>query len=134
MSSKRFAQAPEREKGGGRECAYLPWLNGKVPQKRLFKYPLEKGKLAQHKLVVRNNNVTQKNEDGLAEGFGGEISQRHNMKINNKKLLNYKRAKQAVREPEGSVEYQGAMGTIKGDKDIPRKLNDLFACICYQSF
>lgn len=60
MSYKRFAQAPERQKGGRRESAYLPWLNGKVPQKRLFKYPLENGKLAQHKLVVRNNNVTQK--------------------------------------------------------------------------
>lgn len=56
------------------------------------------------------------------------------MKINKKKLLNYKRCKQAVREPEGSVEYQGAMGTIKGDKDIGRKLNDLFACIRHQSF
>lgn len=56
------------------------------------------------------------------------------MKINNKKLLNYKRGKQTVREPEGSVEYQGAMGTIKGDKDVARKLNDLFACVCHQSF
>lgn len=81
------------------------WLNGKVPQKRLFKYPLGNGKLAQHKLVVRNNNVTQKNEDDLAEGFGGEISQRHSMKINKKILLNYKRCKQAVREPEGSEEH-----------------------------
>lgn len=40
------------------------------------------------------------------------------MKINKKKLLNYKRRKQAARESKGSVEYQGAMGTITGDKDI----------------
>lgn len=34
------------------------------------------------------------------------------MKINKKKLLNYKRRKQDVGESKGSVEYQGAMGTI----------------------
>jgi len=56
------------------------------------------------------------------------------MKINKKKLLNYKRHEQAVRESKGSVEYQGAMGTIKGDKDIAGKLNDLFASFCHQSF
>lgn len=56
------------------------------------------------------------------------------MKISKKKLLNYKRRKQAVRESKGSVEYQGAMGTIKGDKDIAGKLNDLFACVCHQQF
>jgi len=59
MSYKRFAQAPERQKGG-RESAYLPWLNGKVPQKRLFRYPLENGKSAQQKVMVRNSNVKQK--------------------------------------------------------------------------
>lgn len=60
MSYKRFAQAPERQKEGGRQSAYMPWLNGKVPQKMLFRYPLENGKLAQQKLVVTNNNVKQK--------------------------------------------------------------------------
>lgn len=44
------------------------------------------------------------------------------MKISKKKLLNYKRCKQVVRESKGSVEYQGALGTIKGDKDIAGKL------------
>lgn len=56
------------------------------------------------------------------------------MKINKNKLLNYERCKQSVRETEGSVEYQSAMGTIKGDKDVARKLNYLFACIRHQSF
>lgn len=110
----------KRRREGGR-VPWLPWLNGKVPEEKLSKYPLETGKLDQQKPVVRN-----KNEGGSAEGFG--ISQRHNMKINKRKLLNYKRCKQAGGEPKGSVEYQGAMGTIKGDKDTAGKLNDLFAC------
>lgn len=59
MSYKRFAHAPELQKGERRERAYLLWLNGKVPQKRLFEYPVENGKLAQQKLVVWHNNVKQ---------------------------------------------------------------------------